>query len=223
MCWALSIFRSGYYDWKRKSAEREGEKREKRVLVETARRIHEASRRNNGNLRILQVLRDDGKKCGKHRLERLMKEEGIRGRKKRKWVGTTDLNHGDPVLPNRLNREFETIEPNRKWFLDITYWAMEEDWLYIAAINNGPLLQERRGGVSVERIDTELVLKVLDWVLEKKKMALGVILHSDRVCEYISRENQKKLWTKVVIGSMSRKGNCRDKAPMESFFGTLKT
>ena len=168
------------------------------------------------------MLRSKGITCGKHRLEKLMNEEGIQGKQKRKWVATTDSDHGNPVLPNRLGRKFETREPNRKWVSDITCCATEEGWLYVVVIMD---LYSRTivGWAAGERINTDLLSKVLDRVLEKRKPGVGLILHSDRGSQYTSRDYQKKLWSNGIIGSMSRKGNCWGNAPMESFFGTMKT
>ena len=100
----LETSRSGYYDWLKNSAARKERKKQREKLVEAIRRIHEESGGTYGSPRILRVLRSEGIKCGKHRLEKLMREEGIFGKQKRKWVATTDSNHGNPILPNRLNR-----------------------------------------------------------------------------------------------------------------------
>lgn len=218
----LETSRSGYYDWVKNSAARKERKKRREKLVEAIRRIHEESGGTYGSPRILRVLRSEGIQCGKHRLEKLMREEGIFGKQKRKWVATTDSNHGNPVLPNRLNRKFTAHEPNRKWVSDITYCATEEGWLYVAAIMD---LYSRTivGWAASDRINTDLVSKALDRAIDKRKPGRGLILHSDRGSQYTSRDYQKKLWANGIIGSMSRKGNCWDNAPMESFFGTMKT
>ncbi len=213
--------RSGYYEWKRKAFAREKKKADRDGLVESIRKIREESRKSYGSPRILRVLQSEGKKCGKHRLERVMKEEGIQGRQKRKWVRTTDSQHDNPVQPNRLNREFEVVELNRKWVSDITYCATEEGWLYVAAIMDLASRSIVGWGVS-EHIDTALISKALDRAIEERNPAPGLILHSDRGSQYTSHFYQQKLWASGIIGSMSRKGNCWDNAPMKSFFGTLK-
>ena len=187
----LETSRSGYYDWLKNSAARKERKKQREKLVEAIRRIHEESGGTYGSPRILRVLRSEGIKCGKHRLEKLMREEGIFGKQKRKWVATTDSNHGNPVLPNRLNRKFTAHEPNRKWVSDITYCAKEEGWLYVAAIMD---LYSRTivGWAASDRINTDLVSTALDRAIDKRKPGRGLILHSDRGSQYTSREYQKK-------------------------------
>ena len=222
MCLVLKISRSGFYAWEKRSPERDKKTKERRDLVKAIGRIHEDSRKTYGSPRIFRALQNEGKLCGKHRLERIMREEGIRGQKRRKWTRTTDSEHGNPVLPNRLNRNFAVWEPNRKWVSDITYCATEEGWLYVAAIMD--LSSRSIVGWSVsERINTALVSKALSRAIEKRNPPPGLMLHSDRGRQYTSHDYQQKLWANGIIGSMSRKGNCWDNAPMESFFGTLKT
>jgi transposase InsO family protein len=222
MCRTLDISRSGYYSWIKNAPSREERQTKRERLVEKVRQIHEESLRSYGSPRILRVLQGEGIRCGRHRLEQLMHEEGICGKQKRKWRATTDSPHGNPVVPNRLDRKFEVHEPNRKWVSDITCCATDEGWLYVAAIMD---LYSRNivGWAAGDRITTDLVVKALDRALEKRTPSKGLILHSDRGSQYTSHMYQTKLWKSGIIGSMSRKGNCWDNAPMESFFGTMKT
>lgn len=218
----FNISRSGYYDWLRRTPVRESRLQKKQQILTAIKRIHEESRRSYGSPRIYRTLREEGVECGRYTVERLMSKNGIYGKQKRKWVATTDSKHDNPVLPNRLNREFEALEPNRKWVSDITYIATEEGWLYLAAIMD---LHSRSivGWSAGKRITADLVSGALDRALEKRKPDRGLILHSDRGSQYTSRAYQMKLWRNGIIGSMSRKGNCWDNAPMESFFGAMKS
>ena len=222
ICRTLEISRSGYYGWIKNAPSREERKSKRERLAEKVRQIHEESLRSSGSPRILKVLQGEGIQCGKHRLEKLMHEEGISGKQKRKWRATTDSTHGNPVLPNRLDWKFEVHEPNRKWVSDITCCATDEGWLHVAAIMD---LYSRTivGWATGDRITTDLVVKTLDRALEEGSPCKGLILHSDRGSQYTSHAYQMKLWNNEILGSMSRKGNCWDNAPMESFFGTMKT
>ena len=222
MCRALNVSRSGYYDWRRGAPARESRLQRRQHTLTVIKRIHEDSRKSYGSPRIHRALREEGVKCGRYTVERLMSENGVYGKQKRKWVATTDSRHDNPVVHNRLNREFKALEPDRKWAGDITYIATEEGWLYLAAIMD---LHSRSivGWPAGERITTDLVSMALDRALEKRKPGRGLIFHSDRGSQYTSREYQMKLWRNGIIGSMSRKGNCWDNAPMESFFGAMKS
>ncbi len=128
---------------------------------------------------------------------------------------------GYSIVPNILNRDFESSEPNRKWVSDITYIATGEGWLYLAAIMD---LASRSivGWATSANIDTALVKKALDRAVANRKPPVGLILHTDRGSQYAGYEYRKALWRNGIICSMSRKGNCWDNAPMESFFGTSK-
>ena len=222
MCRVLQISRSAWCEWNRREPEREEKRHARERLVEEIRKIHEESGRVYGSPRILQALKGTGVDCAKHHVERIMREEGIRAETKRKKIRTTDSRHGYSIVPNILNRNFESSEPNRKWVSDITYIATGEGWLYLAAIMD---LASRSivGWATSANIDTALVKKALDRAVANRKPPVGLILHSDRGSQYASYEYRKALWRNGIICSMSRKGNCWDNAPMESFFGTLKT
>ena len=218
----MQISRSAWCEWNRREPEREEKRQARERLSEEIRKIHEESGRVYGSPRILQALKGNGVGCAKHCVERIMREEGIRAETKRKKIRTTDSRHGYSIVPNILNRHFESPEPNRKWVSDITYIATGEGWLYLAAIMD---LASRNivGWATSANIDAALVTKALDRAVANRKPPVGLILHSDRGSQYASYEYRKALWRNGIICSMSRKGNCWDNAPMESFFGTLKT
>ena len=140
MCRLLDVSRSAYYEWRNRAPARLGRRLRRDELLNTIKLVHESSRGSYGSPRVYRELCKEGVKCGRHTVEKLMSENGIRGKQKRKWVATTDSNHGNPVLPNRLNRDFAASEPDRKWVSDITYVATEEGWLYLAAIMDLRLL-----------------------------------------------------------------------------------
>lgn len=142
--------------------------------------------------------------------------------KRRKWVKTTDSAHDLPIAPNLLNREFEAESPNQKWGTDISYIPTDEGWLYVATVMD--LFSRRIVGWSMQAdMSTSLVLNALDMATQTRKPKAGLLHHSDRGSQYCSRLYQQRLAAHQMKVSMSRKGNCWDNAPMESFFGSLKT
>jgi putative transposase len=151
-----------------------------------------------------------------------MKQEGIRAIVPRKYKATTDSKHNFPVAPNLLKQDFDIKEPNKVWLTDITYISTLEGWLYLAAVLD--LGCRRIKGWSMSnRLTKELALDALKMAICNNPVTTGIIHHSDRGSQYASTEYQKLLADKGMIPSMSRKGNCWDNAPMESFFHTLKT
>jgi putative transposase len=226
MCRVLKVKRSGFYAYVkcpesfRALADQE--------LKKQIRCIFEANRGLYGSPRIFRVLRAQGVICSKKRVARLMREMGLRVRARRRYVRTTDSRHGFPVAPNRLNREFgvEQIEKlDCAWGGDITYIPTAQGWLYLAVILD---LKSRRviGWSMSASIDQSLVQNALDMAIGHR-LALGfadgeLIFHSDQGSQYAAHAFQKQLREAGITGSMSRKGNCWDNAPVESFFATLK-
>ena len=161
-------------------------------------------------------------RCSKKRVERLMRELGIKARHKRQFRVTTNSKHNYPVAPNLLNRRFEIDTPNRVWVADITYIRIFEGWLYLAAVMD--LYSRKIVGWSMsETITTELALSALKMAVHRRKPPKGLMHHSDRGVQYASHPYQKVLGAHQMVCSMSRKGNCWDNAAMERFFSTLKT
>jgi putative transposase len=151
-----------------------------------------------------------------------MKEMGIRARTKRKFRVTTDSNHKLPVSPNVINRGFKPSGPDKLWLSDITYIATDEGWLYLATVKDA--YSRKIVGWSIDaRMTQNIVLEALEMAVKQRRPEPGLIHHSDRGSQYAAKAYQQRLWRYRMIPSMSRKGNCWDNSPMESFFHTLKT
>ncbi len=220
MCRVLKVSRTAYYCWLIRPVSRRRVQDE--VIKEQILQIYSKSRRIYGSPRIHRKLDKQGIHCGKKRVERLMKEAGIRSIQKRKFKVTTDSKHNLPVAENILNRDFSASSTNMKWTSDITYVRTKEGWLYLAAIMD--LCSKRIVGYSMQKyLSRELVIEALNMAIKNRRPGRGLIIHSDRGCQYASLDYQQQLWRHGIICSMSRKGNCWDNAPMESFFHTLKT
>jgi putative transposase len=221
MCRVLKVSRSGYYAWcKRPVSEREMANQK---LTEQIEEIHQESRQTYGSPRIQAELADQEIKCGHNRVARLMRQAGLRAKQKRKFkVTTTDSAHNYPVAPNRLDQDFQASQPNKKWVADITYVATAEGWLYLAAVMD---LYSRRivGWAMGDTLARSLPLAALQMALETRQPPPGLLHHSDRGSQYASQDYQAVLTKYQIQGSMSRAGNCYDNAPIESFFGSLKT
>jgi transposase InsO family protein len=219
MCRVLAVSRSGYYTWRTKP---ESERtRENRRLVSRIKSIHKKSRENYGSPRIHETLKAEGETCSKKRVEKLMSKNGIRAKQKRKFVATTDSKHDLPVAENILDREFAVDEPNKVWTSDITYIPTDEGWLYLAGVLD--LCSKTAVGWSMgESMERTLVMDALSMAYQRRRPGEGLIHHSDRGSQYASEDYRRLLREYGMQTSMSRKGNCWDNAPMESFFGTLK-
>ena len=219
MCRVLGVSKSGYYAWLGRPESRRTSAN--RVLVSQIRVVHQRSRKSYGSPRITEELNDIGVPCGRHRVARLMRHAGIRAKAVKKYKATTDSKHSLPVSPNLLSRPFTVTRPNRVWVSDITYVRTTEGWLYLAVVMD---LYARRlvGWAMSERIDGELTLSALRQALNQRRPSPGLIHHSDRGKQYAAGDYQKLLRDHGALCSMSRKGDCWDNAPCESFFGTLK-
>ena len=219
LCRVLEVTRSGYYAFeKRLPSERA---RADAQLVVKIRTVHERGRRKYGSPRVHEKLTAQGERVGRHRVARLMKENGIQARRTRRFCRTTDSRHGLPVAENVLDRRFDVEAPNLAWVTDITYVPTDEGWLYVAAIID--LFSRRVVGLSMsERIDRKLALDALGEAMQLRRPRIGLLHHSDRGSQYASLEYQDALRECGVRCSMSRRGNCWDNAVAESFFSTLK-
>lgn len=219
MCRVLKVSPSGYYAWR--SRPRSRRSREDRRLQVLIRAIHRRSRCSYGAPRIHVELVEQGVRCGRHRVARLMREAGLQGARRRRYRGTTDSHHVLPVAPNHLAQQFTVQRPNQVWLADLTYLPTREGWLYLAAVMD---LASRRivGWATSEHIDQRLVLEALDRALASRCPEPGLLHHSDRGVQYAGLGYQGRLAAAGLVCSMSRKGNCWDNAPMESWFATLK-
>ena len=193
------------------------------VLIQQIKDIHQHSGETYGSPWIQAELAAQGMKCGHNRIARLMREAGLQAIQRRKFkVTTTDSDHNYPVAPNRLNQAFRTSRANEKWVADITYIPMDEGWLYLAAILD---LHSRRivGWAMSDSRHRQLVIDALLMVVQSRQPPPGLLHHADRGSQYASDDYQALLTKFGMQVSMSRKGNCYDNAPMESFFASLKT
>ncbi len=221
MCAVLGLSASGYYAWRgRPESSRSVANRE---LTEDIRLIHAESSGCYGSPRVHATLRRHGRRVGRSRVERLMRRAGLRGlaalpRRAR----TTNSRHGYPIAPNRLARNFEAAAPNQVWLADLTYIPTGEGWLYLAAILD---LHTRKivGWSMRQTLHAEIALDALNMAVERQRPAPGLIHHSDRGIQYAAEAYRSALAQSGITPSMSRKGDCWDNAPMESFFHTLKT
>ncbi len=218
-CSVLGVSRSGFYAWR--DRQKQEKKDSLRALIAHIHRIHQKSRRTYGSPRVQAELRAEGVICNHKRVARLMRLEGLQGRRTRRKVSTTDSQHPFPVAPNLLNREFEAEAPNKKWVADITYIPTREGWLYLAAVLD---LYSRKivGWGMSQQITADLVEDALRMALFERQPDPGLLHHSDRGSQYASDQIRHILTANQIEVSMSRTGNCYDNAVMESFFSTLK-
>jgi putative transposase len=219
LCRALEVSPSGYFSWASRPPSQRA-KEEPRLEIEI-RAAHKFTRETCGPERLQKELASQGISIGVHRIKRIRKKLGIRCKQKRKFKPTTDSNHSLPVAPNLLNQEFSSGSPNEVWVTDITYIPTNEGWLYLAG-HKDIFTKEIVGYALGERINKNLIRQSLLRAVETKRPGPGLIHHSDRGSQYCSKDFIKLLKTFKMTVSMSRKGNCFDNAPMESFWGILK-
>jgi putative transposase len=219
-CGALNVSVSGYRAWQA------GGKAERKRLTDAQllaliRSIHVKYKGAYGSPRMVDELRDMGFPAGKERVERLMRENDIRARHKRRFKATTDSKHTLPVAENLLDRNFNPKAPNQVWTADLTYVWTNEGWLYLAVVLD--LFNREVVGWSIKpRMTADIVTDALTMAWFRRRPAPGLLHHSDRGSQYASHAFQDKLKEYGMICSMSRKGNCWDNAPTESFFNSLK-
>jgi putative transposase len=223
-CRVLRVSVSGYHQHVR----RRQQIAQRRHLSDAALLVHiravfAANRGAYGWPRVWRQLLRQGVRVGKLRVQRLMRQHGIRARGKRRFRITTDSRHGLPVAPNLLDRNFTAASPNRAWAGDVTYIPTEEGWLYLAVVMD--LFSRRIVGWSMRGdMRSEIVIDALEmaWFQRSPDKDRGLIFHSDRGSQYASREFNQVLDECRITPSMSRKGNCWDNACSETLFGSLK-
>ena len=220
MCEVLAVSISGYRAWKRG-----GQPDRKRLtdgqMLALIRAIHAELRGAYGSPRMVRELRARGFPASKGRVERLMRENDIYARHKRRYKVTTDSKHGLPVADNLLDRNFTPTVPNQIWTSDITYLWTDEGWLYLAIVLD--LFNREVVGWSLKpRMTADIVTDALAMAWFRKRPAPGLMHHSDRGSQYASHAFQDKLKAYGMVCSMSRKGNCWDNAPTESWFNSFK-
>jgi transposase InsO family protein len=221
MCDALSVSPSGFYAWR--SRPQSPRRIANRELLVDIRRVHAQHRERYGAPRIHAELRAEGHAVNRKRVARLMRQHGIRARAPRRYrVCTTDSKHSFPVAENLLDQNFVADRPDQVWLADITYIPTAEGWLYLAVVLD---LFTRKvvGWAMRDHMRAELTIAALTMAIQRRRPAAGLIHHSDRGSQYAAGDYRDIVRAVAITQSMSRKGNCWDNAPMESFFGTLKT
>ena len=220
MCRALSVSRSGFYQWYNHGPSTRD--RDNEELVIQIRQIHRELNGIYGSPRMTQALRQRGFKCNHKRVERLMRVNGIRSKRKRKFKITTHSKHKRTVAANLVQRHFTASKPNRLWTSDITYIRTKEGWLYLAVFLD--VCSRRIVGWSMDRrISDRLIIDAFKQAMLHRGPLPGLIVHSDRGSQYCSHSFKELLDTNCYHQSMSSTGNCYDNAITESFFATLKT
>lgn len=220
LCRLLGVSESGYHAWhKRPLSSRAREEARLELEIKAA---HQRTRETCGPQRLQADLSDHGVQVGLHRIRRIRRKLGLRCRQNRKFKATTDSRHALPVAPNRLDRQFAVAAPNQAWVTDITYVSTDQGWLYLAGVKD--LFSGELVGYAMSECMTKaLVMQALFRAAAAKRPGKGLIHHSDRGSQYCAHDYQQLLRQFGMVPSMSRKGNCWDNAPMESFWGTLKT
>jgi len=220
LCRVLGVSQSGYFAWRsRPACQRQ---REDLVLLAHVRSAFRRSKATYGSPRLTRELQEAGLKVGRRRTARLMRENGLRARPKRRFTPTTDSHHAHPIAPNLLNQDFAAEGPDGKWGSDISYIWTREGWLYLAVVID---LFARRvvGGAVSDRLHTDLALTALRRALALRRPAPGLIHHADRGSQYCSAAYQAELRAHGLRISRSGRGNCFDNAMVETFFKTLKS
>ncbi len=222
-CRVLEVSKSGYYVWLKRPLSKR--KVENERIWQKIKKHWETSRKTYGRLRITKKLKDEGEVIGKNRVEKIMKEQGVQGKGKKKFKPmTTTSNHKLPVSERIFKTELrsdQVTRPNQYWGGDITYIPTEEGWLYLAIFLD--LFTRKIVGHAIQdSLHTSVVLNALTMALGRQEVTRGLISHTDRGSQYASDSYQEKLLKFGIMASMSRKGNCYDNAMVESFFRTLK-
>ena len=219
MCRGLKVSRSGYYAWRvRPESERA---QTDRALTRVMRRLHAESKGVYGSPKMSAELKDEGYRCGRRKVARLMRLAGLRGCPKRRFKVTTQRDPSHPVAENLINQDFTAKAPNRRWASDITYISTHQGWLYLAVVMD--LYSRRIVGWSMSQwISRHLVIDALNMALDQRGHEDVLIHHSDRGSQYTSDDFRDELERHGIQCSMSAGGNCYDNAVVESFFGLLK-
>jgi putative transposase len=219
LCEVLDVTRSGYYAWVDRPVSPK-KIADAQLLVE----IKAAGARGRGaygSPRIHRELRAHGIRVGKKRVERLMRENGLEARQKRRFVHTTDSRHDHPIAPNVLDRQFDVDRTNQAWAGDVTYIPTAQGWLYLAVLLD--LFSRRVVGWATSALnDRDLALSALNHALRARRPRPGLVHHTDRGSPYASDDYRRALVAHSITASMSRTGDCYDNAVAESFFATLK-
>jgi putative transposase len=220
LCDALGVSPAGYYAWRDRPASARAQQHD--ALLVAIRAIHAEFKARYGSPRVQKELAARGHDCCVNTVAKLMRAHGIRAKTARKFrCTTTDSDHDLPVADNLLDRQFDRAAPNEVWVADITYIPTREGWLYLAAVED---LYSRRvvGWSMADHLESRLVYDALALAVERRLPGAGLLAHSDRGSQYASDHYQRLLAEHGISCSMSRRADCWDNAPMESFFASLK-
>ncbi len=219
MCDVLEVSRSGYHDWiRRKPSVRQQQDERYAVAIKAA---HVKTRETYGARRLHKELQSEGFAMSGWKVRRLRETLGLRCKQARRFKATTNSRHGLPVAANHVDQCFTPSQPNALWVTDITYIPSDEGWLYLAGIKD-VYTCEIVGYAMDSRMTQDLVQTALQRAIAAKNPPSGLVHHSDRGSQYCAHDYQQQLTQAGMQVSMSRKGNCYDNAPMESFWGSLK-
>ena len=220
MCGTSNVSSSGYYAWRQRPASaREMANQE---LIKKIKAVYRDSLDTYGSPRVYQELKAQGVACSENRIARLMRLRNLRAKQTRSYKSTTKRNRRHPIAPNLLKRDFTAEHPNQKWLADITYIPTREGWLYLSTILD---LYARRivGWAMSARMTSDLTIRALKMALQRRHPRPGLVHHSDQGSQYTDGTYQALLKSYGIQVSMNGVGTWYDNAPMESFFGKLKS
>ena len=220
VCGLMDVSVSGFYAWK--SREPSQRQLDDMVLLAHIRSQFASSNETYGAPRMHVELCENGVSVGRHRVARLMRDNGLKALQKRRYKKTTDSGHGGPVAANILDQDFTCDTPDQKWGADISYIWTAEGWLYLAIVLD---LYSRRivGWATSDRLKKDMALNALRRAIALRRPPPGLIHHSDRGSQYCSDDYQRLLKAQDMLPSMSGKGNCFDNAMVETVFKTIKS
>lgn len=223
-CKVLQVSRSAFYKWlAAKDAQPKPTQAKREAILNEIKAVHQRDRQDTfGSPRVHRELLKAGINCAKNTVAKIMRTAGIRASTTRKFrPSTTDSDHQLPIAPNRLEQNFVAEKPNQIWLTDFTYIHTQEGFTYLCAMQE--LFSRRIVGWATSRsIDAELALSALNQAIALRNPPPGLIVHSDRGVQFASLAYRNRLESQGFLQSMSRKGNCYDNAPMESFFKSFK-
>jgi putative transposase len=221
LCRCLGVTRGGFYAWRRRAeSTHASDDRRLKVLVRAS---FTASHQRYGSPRVHEDLREQDEHISRKRVVRLMQEDGLQARPRKRYKLTTVSDHDEPVASNLLDRQFAAAAPNQRWVSDTTEFVIgSSSKLYLAAVLD--LFSRFIVGWAVSAVnDRHLTIKALEMALRRRCPDIGLLHHSDQGCTYASEDYQDILEARGIVCSMSRRGNCWDNAVMESFFSTVKS
>ena len=219
MCRVMAVHPSGYYAWRKAPVTQRAQENQR--LLGLIKQSWLESGGVYGYRKITDDLRDLGERCGKHRVYRLMRDEGLRSQTGYRRRPGQRYSRPSTVAPNHVQQQFDITEPNRVWVTDITYIRTHEGWLYLAVVLD--LFSRQVIGWSMQpRMESELAINALVMAVWRRQPKQEVIVHSDQGSQFSSYDWQHFLRAHNLVASQSRRGNCHDNAVAESFFQLLK-